>query len=83
MNDTVIAALITAGGSTLVAITALRLNYRAFASIDNRFSSLEASVNSRFASVEHRLDIIQAGVKEFYRILAEHDKRLSRLEDKQ
>jgi len=59
MTETVIVALITAGASALVSITALLLNYRGFASID-----------SRFASVERRLDAMQADLKEFYRLLA-------------
>jgi hypothetical protein len=79
MNDTVLVALISAGSSALVAITALLLNYRGFASIDSRF----ASIDSRFASIEGRLDIMQADLKEFYRLLSEHDKRISRPEDKQ
>jgi len=73
-----------------VGITALILNYRGFASIDARFAALEASINgrfasvdSRFASIERRLDAMQADLKEFYKILADHDKRISRLEDKQ
>jgi hypothetical protein len=37
MSDTVIVALISAGASALVAITALVLNYRGFAAIDARF----------------------------------------------
>ena len=44
MDNTVIVAFIRAGGSVLVAITALVLNYRGFASIDGRFTSLEARV---------------------------------------
>lgn len=84
MNDTVIVALISAGASALVAITALLLNYRGFASIDSRFAGIDNRFNSienRFNSIERRLDAIAADLKEFYRILAEHDKRISRLED--
>ena len=62
-----------------------------FASIDARFAALEGSVNSRFVSMENRmtnlenrldrrLDAMQADLKEFYRLLAEHDKRMSKLE---
>jgi hypothetical protein len=72
MSDTVIVALITASGSVLVSMTALLLNYRGFASIDGRFASLE-----------RRMDIMQNDLKEFYKVLAEHDKRISKLEDKQ
>ena len=103
MSDTVIIAFITAAGSALVAITALILNYRGFASIDARFASFETSVNgrfaalenslngrvtslessmhSRFASVEQRLNVMRTDLKEFYKVQAEHDKRVSRLED--
>ena len=48
MTETVIVALISAGSSVLVAITALVLNYRGFAAIDSRF----ASVDARFASLK-------------------------------
>lgn len=85
MHDTVIVALISAGASALVAITALVLNYRGFASIDSRFASLDsrfASLDSRFASIERRLDLIQSDIQQFYRELGEHDKRLTRLQDK-
>ena len=78
MTDTVIVALISAGASALVAITALLLNYRGFASIDGRF----ASIDGRFASIERRLDTMQADLKEFYRLLSDLDKRLSKIEDK-
>ena len=103
MSETVIVALITAATSALVAITALVLNYRGFASMDARFASfetslggrfaalensvnarfasLENSMNNRFASVEQRLNIMQTDLKEFYRIQAERDKGVSRLED--
>ncbi len=47
-----------------MAITALLLNYRGFASMDSRFASLESAVNSRFGSVEHHLDMLQADMKD-------------------
>ena len=78
MNPNVLVAAITTAGSAAVAITALILGYRGFASIDARFASIDA----RFASIERRLDAMQADLKEFYKILAEHDKRIQRLEDK-
>ena len=80
MSETVIVALITAATSALVSITALLLNYRGFVSIDARFASLESTMNSRFGSVEQRLSIMQTDLKEFYKVQAEHDKRISRLE---
>ena len=115
MSETVIVALISAGSSMLVAITALVLNYRGFSAIDARFAALEGSINSRFASIdarfasidarfasleasmntrfaaidarfaaiERRLEVIEGDIKQFYRLLADLDKRVSRLEDKQ
>jgi hypothetical protein len=64
MSDTVTVALISAGGSVMVAITALILNYRLF------------------NSLERRIEVIERDLKEFFKSLAEHDKRISRLEDK-
>ena len=51
-TDTATVGLITAGASTLVAITALVLNYRGFASIDSRLASMEA----RFTAMESRFE---------------------------
>ncbi len=78
MNPNILIAAISAGGSVLVSVTALILAYRGFASIDARF----ASIDGRFASIERRLDLIQSDIKEFYRLLADLDKRVTRLEDK-
>ena len=80
MSDTVIVALISAGASALVAVTALILNYRGFASIDARFASVENRITNLENRIDRRLEAIQADLKEFYRLLAEHDKRISRLE---
>jgi hypothetical protein len=33
-------------------------------------------------SLERRMEIIESDLKQFYRTLAEHDKRIQRLEDK-
>jgi len=73
----VLAAIISATGSLAVAVTALLLCFRGFASIDSRFTSIEG----RFASIERRLDQIHSDLQIFYRLLAEHDKRISKLED--
>ena len=70
MSDTVVVARITASASALVSVTALLLNYRGFASIDGSFASLK-----------RRMDTMQNDLKEFHKILAEHDRRISRLED--
>ena len=39
--------------------------------------------SKRLDRVEKQLDLIQADLKEFFRTLAELDKRVQRLEDKQ
>jgi hypothetical protein len=51
--------ILGAAGPLLIAVVALCLNYRGFSSInsrfaemDNRVSSLEATVNSRFSSMQ-------------------------------
>ena len=64
-----------------VAITALILNSRGFASVESRFASLE----NRFTSLENRMialeNRIRTDLQEFYRILTDHDRRIQRLED--
>jgi hypothetical protein len=62
MSDTVTVALISAGSSALVAVVALILNYRGFASIDARFTALEGSINSRFASIDSRFASLEASI---------------------
>ena len=34
-----------------------------------------------FGSIERRIEVIESDLKNFYRTLAEHDKRVSKLED--
>ena len=63
-DNTVLVALISAGGSVSVAITALILNAR------------------QFSSLERRIEVIEKDLKDFFRTFADHDKRLSRLEEK-
>jgi hypothetical protein len=68
-------ALISAGSSVLVAITALVLNYRGFSSIDSRFASMEARMLTLETSMTTRFDLIMGK-------LADLDTRLSLLEDR-
>jgi len=44
MDNTVIVALISSGGSVLVAITALLLNYRGFVSLEGRLNMMQADM---------------------------------------
>ena len=55
MTDTVTVALISAGGSVAVAITALILNFRLFASLERRIGQLEAD-NKEFFKWFGRLE---------------------------
>ena len=66
MDNAVVVALISAGWSALVAITALILNYRGFASIDARFGSIDTrfgAMDGRFAALERRLTSFDEKVK--------------------
>jgi hypothetical protein len=60
MDNVIAAALISGGGSVLVAITALILNYRGFAAMDGRFGSLEARMTSFEARIDGRFNSMQA-----------------------
>jgi len=71
MNEPVVTALIAAASSVIVAVTALVLNYRGFASLD-----------ARMLRLEQRMDTFQHDLTEFYKSSAELDKRITRLEDK-
>lgn len=82
MSENVLTAIISASTSTAVAVTALILAYRGFGSIESRLAALENRMSAIEARLDRRLDAIQADLKEFYRILTEHDKRIQRLEDK-
>ena len=75
MDNNVIIALIGASSSGLVAITALVLNYRGFASI-------EATMNSRFASIERRLDMMQSDMKELNKTMTALEVDVALVKDK-
>jgi len=64
LTESVLIALISAGGMSLTAITALLLNYRGF------------------NSIERRLEVIEKDLKDFFRELSSHDKRITNLESK-
>ncbi len=96
MDSNVFTALIGAGSSVLVAVTALVLNYRGFSSIDARFASLEASINSRFSSIdnrfgsidnrfgslERRLDMLQSDMKDLNKAMSAVEVDVAFLKDK-
>ena len=71
MDNTVILAFISSGGSVLIAVTALLLNYRGFVSIDGRF-----------ASVERRLDMMQADMKDLNKTMTALEIDVALVKDK-
>jgi hypothetical protein len=75
MDTKVLTAIISPSASAAVAITALILNSRGFASLENRMIALE----NRMTAMETR---IHSDLQEFYRILTDHDRRIQRLEGK-
>ncbi len=75
MDNTVIVALIGSGGSVLVAITALVLNYRGFASIDARMLSLETRVDARF-------NLMQSDMKDLNKTMTALEIDVALLKDK-
>ncbi len=62
MSDTVIVALISAGGSVVVAITALVLNFRLFNSLERRIEIIKADLKQFFrdtASIDKRVSQLE------------------------
>jgi hypothetical protein len=78
--------LISGGGPVLVAITALILNYRGFASLDARLTSLESRVDGRFTSLEARFDArfnsMQADMKDLTKTMTALEIYVALLKDK-
>ena len=72
MDPNVTTAVVSACATALVAIVALIQNSKRF-----------EDMGKRIDRVEKQLETIQSDLKEFFRILAELDKRVQRLEDKQ
>ena len=75
MDNTVLVALISSGGSVLIAITALLLNYRGFASIDARILSLESRVDARF-------NILQGDMKDLNKAMTALEIDVALVKDK-
>ena len=72
MDPNLTTAIVSASATALVAIVALIQNSKRF-----------DDMGKRIDRVEKQLDMIQSDLKEFFRILADLDKRVQRLEDKQ
>ena len=85
MDNNVLIALVGAGSSGLVAITALLPNYRGFASIDGRFAAMDgrfAAIDNRFASIERRLDALQQDMKDLNKTMTALEIDVAILKDK-
>ena len=64
MSETVIVALISAGGSVVIGITALVLNVRMFTSLERRIERLEAKFDillEKIADLDKRLTLLERG----------------------
>lgn len=75
MDNTVIVALISSGGSVLIAVTALILNYRGFSSLDTRMLSLETRVDAR-------LNLMQSDMKDLNKAMSALEIDVAKLKDK-
>jgi hypothetical protein len=82
LDNTIATALISAGGSVLLAITALILNFRGFASLEAAMNSRFASTDSRFASIERRLDILQTDMKDLNKTMTALEIDVALVNDK-
>jgi hypothetical protein len=82
MDNNIATALISGGGSVLVAITALILNYRGFAAMDGRFGSLEARMTSFEARVDARFNSMQADMKDLNKTMTAMEIDVALLNDK-
>lgn len=71
MSDSIVVALISAGGSVLIAVTALVLNYRGFSAIDSRFASMDA-----------RLNLMQSDMKDLNKTMTAIEIDVALLKDK-
>ena len=65
-----------------MAITALVLNYRGFASIDGRFASLEARMLAFEGRVDARLNMLQSNMKDLNKAMTALELDVALLKDK-
>jgi hypothetical protein len=82
MTDTVSTALISAGAAVATAITALLVNHRGFGLLDKRIDDTNQRITELKGDTNRRLESIETDLKEFFKVQADHDKRITRLEDK-
>jgi cell division protein FtsB len=82
MDNTVLVALISAGSSVLIAVTALLLNYRGFTAIDGRFAALETRLQSFESRFDARLNLLQADMKDLNKTMTALEIDVALLKDK-
>jgi hypothetical protein len=82
MNPTVLGTIITSSGSILVAVVALVLNHRGFGDLRSEMNVRFAGVEKRLDLIEHRMDVLEGDLKEFNKVLGQHDTDIVRLKDK-
>jgi hypothetical protein len=75
VDNNVLIALIGASSSGLVAITALLLNYRGFASLDARLLAFESRV-------DNRLNMMQSDMKDLNKTMTALEIDVALLKDK-
>ncbi len=71
MNPNILIAAISAGGSVVIAVTALLLTFRGFNSIDRQMDA-----------INRRLEVMEQDMKQFYKILSELSTDMARVIDK-
>jgi hypothetical protein len=54
-------------------------NQRACDKVETRIDKLESGMESSFSIVRHTLEIIQRDLKDFHRILGQHDEAIATL----
>jgi hypothetical protein len=75
MDANIMAAVISAASSMVVAVTAPVLNHRGFA-------DLRCEMNVRLGALERRLDVLESDLKELYKVLMRRDTDIARIKDK-
>jgi hypothetical protein len=79
MSDNVAVAIVSASGAVIAGVAGLVANV---VWIGRSFDLLKESMNQRLSEVERRLGVIEAGIKEFFKIRGEHFTDIRRLKDK-
>jgi hypothetical protein len=82
MNPNVLTAAISAGAAVLTAVVALIANHRGFGLLDSRISDQSKRIDELRGDTNRRLTTIENDLREFFKVQAEHDKPIQRLEDK-